>query len=234
MAILETLFGKGKKQGMTARQAHRLALEKLRTEHPAEAEQAVLSCLYTSVFDSNLSLDFKGLCRAWHVDFFLPVSRKLCLIRVHDEKTRSRDIAWEKTAKAPVEYVFAVYGMQTGPESRIEPPRVPDNWQDSPAVSAAVAATLQSQQELIHKGRLAPLALWLPAQHLRYLHEEKTKRELTFADAPADCFGVICAGEDLYEEDCYLLYLDALTTEIRDRRAFRFPSLFTFGSSMSW
>jgi hypothetical protein len=235
MPLFKNLFGKGSggKKQLTAREAYSVALECLRDAHPAEADNACLCCLYTSVFDSNAVIQDDGTCEAWHFDFFLTGVRRLYLVRLQKGKTRTAEIPWEQTEKRPIEYVVATYGMHAEESPRLEPPRIPENWLDSPALMAAIGDAVKPYRS--HRyGDLAPVALCLPAQHLRYLKEEKARRELSFPPVPLDSFAAICAPEELYDENCCLVCLQAATGQVLQEHVFRFPNLFTFGSSIHW
>jgi hypothetical protein len=87
--------------------------------------------------------------------------------------------------------------------------------------------------------QLAPLALVLPAGLLRYLQEEKAREVLAlpsppFPPSPSFCFAAICGGEDAYEEDSYLFYIESVSGKVVKEHVFRFPDLFYFGTSADW
>ncbi|GAB4342369.1 MAG: hypothetical protein Kow0099_19840 [Candidatus Abyssubacteria bacterium] len=235
MPLFKNLFGRGSadKSRVTAREGYSVALESLRQAHPAEADKAFLCCLYSSVFDSNVIIQDDGTCEAWHLDFFLTVSRHLYLVRLQKGKTRAKEVPWEQTGKRPVEYVAATYGMEAGEGTRLEPVPVPENWLDSPALITSIRDAVRPYESPRY-GELSPVAVCLPAQHLRYLKEEKASRELSLPPAPPDCFAALCAPEELYEEDCCLVYVHAITGQILQEHVFRFPDLFNFGSSFHW
>ena len=234
MPFLRKLFGRGsgQKKDLTAKEGYSLALEALRETHPTEAEGARLCCIYTAVVDSDMLLDKDGTCRGWHFDFFLPASQKLFLVRVKNGKTRAREISWQKTAKAPVEYVYAMYGAESSASP--EPPRLPDDWLDSPAIVESIHEALDPHRNPKSVEELMPVALCLPADRLRYLQEEKVRKELSFPPAPRYCFAAICTTDDMYDEDCVLLYIEAATGTIAGKHVFRFPNMFYFGSSFNW
>jgi hypothetical protein len=234
MGLLKRLFadGAGQKKNLTARAGYALALEALQATHPMEADRAYLCCVYTSAADANVVLEKDGTSRGWHFDFFLPASRTLYLVRVQNGKTRGKQMPWQKTQKSPVEYVYAMYGMAMEQVSLVEPPRIPDDWLDSPFVTAVLQEALEP-----HGGRAESLelaTLCLPAEHLRYLQEDKVRNLLSLPPAPRDSFAAICSPEDPYAEDSYLLYIQATTGEVLETFVFRFPNLFYFGTSRNW
>lgn len=234
MSFLKKLLGSGKPaHGLTAREAFSIASEDLTAAYPGESENAYLCCVYTSVHDSNAVVEIDGTCQAWHFDFFLPTSRALYLVRVQKGSARGKKIEWEKTGKAPIEYTFATYGMQSADRILSEPPPLPGDWFDSPAIVASICDTLWPGDPPENRD-VVPAALFLPAEYLRYLHEQKAREALSFPPAPPDSFAAICTTEELYDEDSYLLYIKANSSEILDTRVFRFPNLFYFGSSMHW
>lgn len=234
MALLKKLFG-GKdapKKELTAHEAYALAREELTAKHPAEAEGAYLCCFYTSVNEAEMEIQQDGTCRGWHFDFFLPTSRKLCLVRVINRKTSIKEISWERTHKKPVEYIYAMYGMGAGEAVSSEPYKIPDGWFDSPAIIESIQKAMEKYQD--PKRELVPLALVLPAENLRYLQEEKARDALSFPPPPTYCFAAICGGEDVYEEDSYLFYIESASGRIIKEHAFRIPNIFYFGTSADW
>jgi hypothetical protein len=234
MSSLKKLFGGGSggKKDLTSREGHALALEALKEAHPEEAEGARLCCIYTSVVDSDFMLERDGTCKGWHFDFLLPASQKLVLVRVKNGKARPKEIAWEKTAKKPVEYVYTMYGAEPGVSH--EPPRLPTDWLDSPALIESIHSALDPHRNPKSVEELAPVGVCLPAESLRYLQNEKVQNELAFPPAPPDCFAAICTSDEMYDEDCVLLYIEAATGKIAGKHVFRFPSMFYFGSSFNW
>ncbi len=235
MALLKKMFGggAGQKKDLTAREGYALALESLKAAHPAEADGAYPCCIYTSAADANVEFQGDGTCRGWHVDFFLPASRTLYLARVQNGKVRSKERAWDKTEKAPVEYVYALYGMQSE-RGILEPPRIADDWLDSPALAEAIQKTLEPHRQTPRGDELAAVTLFQPAEHLRYLKEEKAEEALSLPPAPSGCFAALCTTEDPYEQDSHLLYIGATTADVQATHVFRFPNLFYFGTSRDW
>ena len=226
--MLKKLFG-GKdapKKEVTAREAYALAREELISKYPTEADGAYLCCLYTSVEEAGMEVRADGTCRGWHLDFFLPTSRTLCLVRVLKGKASVKELPWEKTQKKPVEYIFAVYGIGAGEAALSEPGKIPEGWLDTPEIIAPI-------QKALTEGTV-PIALVLPAEHLRYLQEEKAKDALAFPPPPAQCYAAICSGEDAYEEDSHLFYIEAAGGRVVKEHTFRFPNLFFFGTSVNW
>jgi hypothetical protein len=236
MPLLRKLFGgeSGQKKDLTAKEGYALALGALREAYPEEAEGARLCCIYTSVVDSDMLLERDGACKGWHFDFFLPASQNLILVRVKNGKTRAKEISWQKTAKAPIEYVYAMYGAESESGAHSEPARLPDDWLDSPALVESIHKALDPHRNPKSVEELAPVALCLPAESLRYLQEEKVQEELSFPSAPQDCFAAICTSDEMYDEDCVLLYLEAATGAIAGEHIFRFPNMFYFGTSFNW
>ena len=173
MAILKKLFGDkdAPKKELTAHEAYALAREELQARYPAESENAFLCCLYTSVEEAGMEIRPDGTCRGWNFDFFLPSSRRLCLVRVTNRKARGKEMMWEKTQKKPVEYIYAMYGMDAGEAAASEPYKIPEGWLDSTEIIAAIQQALEPHND--PKRELVPLALVLPSEHLRYLQEEK-------------------------------------------------------------
>ena len=236
MGLLNKLFaeGTGRNRDLTAREGYALALETLQTAYPMETDKAYLCCLYTSAADANVLLEKDGTCRGWHFDFFLPGSRTLYLVRLQNGKARGKDLQWEATRKRPVEYVYAMYGMQAEQGGPPEPARVVDDWIDSPAVTAAMRQALEPHITPEASAELQPVTLCLPAERLRYLQEEETRALLSLPPAPRDSLAAIYTTEDPYEEDSYLLYVEATTGKMLEMHRFRFPNLFYFGTSRNW
>lgn len=236
MSLLKSLFGGkgGEKRDLTAREGYELAHETLKSAHPTEADNAYLCCMYTSVFDSNVEMKKDGTSRAWHFDFFLPQKGSVYLARVQKGKLQAKEVSWEKTGASPVEYIFAKYGAQSERGNRLEPPRLGADWQDSPAMAQAIYETLRPYSNAAKGAEFTPIAFCYPAEHLRYLQEEKPRKQLGFPPAPEGCFGVICSTDELYEEDSYLVYVQAATARALQAHVFRFPDLFSFGNSINW
>ncbi len=234
MPLFKKLFG-GKdtpKKELTAHEAYALAREELTLKYPTEASSASLCCLYTSVNEADMEIQPDGTCRGWHVDFFLPASRNLCLVRVTKGKANVKEVSWEHTQKKPVEYIYAIYGIGAGEAVSSEPLKIPDGWLDSPALMESIRKAMEKYHD--PKRELVPLALVLPAERLRYLQEVKAREVLSFPPTPTYCFAAICGGEDLYDEDSYLFYIESATGRVIKEHVFRFPNLFFFGTSVDW
>jgi hypothetical protein len=155
-------------------------------------------------------------------------------VRIKGAKASIKERLWEDTQKKPVEYLYATYGMGAGEAISSEPYRIPEGWLDSPTVMASIHQALEVQAGPANRAHLVPLALCLPAEHLRYLQEEKARDALSFPPPPTYCYAAICTGEDLYEEDCHLLYIESASGRVVKEHVFRFPDLFYFGTEADW
>ena len=236
MAIFGKLFGSGAAhpRELTAREGYGLARQALEEAYPVEAGAGYLCCLYTSVFDSETTILEDGKCRAWHFDFFLPDLQRLFLVRIQQGKIKTREKAWEKTQKEPVQYVLALYGMTPQLATEEGPPRLPENWADTPGLCNRLKQALEPYNSAQHGAQYAPVALCMPAEYLVDLQSEERQRRLLFPAPGRGSMAALCTTDELYEEDCFLFYLDASTGEIQQTHAFRYPSLWTFGVSVDW
>ncbi len=220
---------------LTLREAWNAAIDLLRTHEAHEAERARLFCLYTSVMDANEIMDRDGRCAAWHVDFFLPRSSNLFLVRFEKGRLRHRVKPWGGGKGTAVEYVFALHGVPGDPRQEAGPAALPEDWADSPEIARALHEFLDPFQRPDHGEPYAPMALCLPGNGLRYLQEEKTRERLRLPPPPdRTCITALCATDELYEEDVFLIYLDGSTGNILASHPFRFPDLFFFGNSVDW
>lgn len=175
-----------------------------------------------------------GTSRGWHFDFFLPNAATLYLVRVHNGKVKMKEVPWDRTLKKPVEYVFAYYGMG-GEETRLlQPPRVTMEWLDSPALMESIDRELEPHRDPKSPVPLAPITMLLPAEHLRYVQDRATREKLGFPLPPQGCLAAICGTDDVSEDDCFLLYVEAATGKVAQKHVFRFPELFSFGFSADW
>ncbi len=237
MGLFDSLFGGKKSQKpsqLTAREACDAAVQTLRETCPDEAGSAYLCCLYTSVHDCNAIVSYSGKCEGWHCDFYLPASKELFLVRIQQGKVKTARKPWQNTVKAPVEYIFALYGMIPELGSPMEPPRLPAQWEDSPRLADAIKRHLTAQAKPDSGLEYEIIMLCMPAANLRDILAPDRREVLNFPLPPPNTMAVICASEELYEEDSVLIYLDATTAEVRRSHTYRYPNLFFFGTSVDW
>ncbi len=214
---------------LTSAEACRIAKSILEEKYPGE--EARLCCVYTSAMDCGTVLGEEGVSGGWHVDFYLPESKKAVLVRLARGRARISEKPWEITRKSPVEYVFALYGAD--PDSP-EPPALPGSLINSPDIFRITREALSGAVDPELEEYYSPVMVCFPAVYIRYLQDEKSRAALKFPAAPDNAAAVICSSDELYEEDSYLFYIGAESGEILGRHAFRYPNLFYFGNSADW
>ena len=238
MSIFGKLFGSSataaNPRELTAREGYEIARQKLMEAYPAEAGTGYLCCLYTSVYDSDIIISDEGKCQAWHFDFYLPSLKMLFLVRIQKGKIKTRERAWDKTKRAPVQYVSARYGMDLQLGMREEPLRLRENWSDTPRICNNLKKALEPHYSPEHGEDYAPITLCMPAEYLIDLQSEERLRSLHFPSPGQNSIAALCTTDELYEEECFLFYLDASTGEIQQTHIFRYPNLWNFGASMDW
>jgi len=237
MGLLGKLFGGSaeRKQAVSAREALPMAEEAMRGWSAAQAGEAQLCCVYTSVEDANRDVSRDGRCRAWHLDFWFPKTRTFYLVRVTDGRAKG----WERPlGRSPVEYVYALYGNEDAANPYVEPVAAPADWADTPTVAQAAwevfTATVGKE--------LAPAVLedyglrcmCLNAAYLRYRHPSVQPQLLTCALPETPCYAVLITHIDIEDNDSVMVYVDATTGDVAAAERFRFPAYFNYGNSCDW
>ncbi len=215
---------------LTSSQAVEAARAALVDKYPEHGETARMCCVYTSVLDCKTVVGEGGVSGGWHVDFYLPLQKRVVLVRVARGRAKIMEKDWEATRQSPVEYVFAGYGIGLVPE----PLELPASPADSPEIDRITLEALFPSVDPDLEEYYAPVMVCFPAHYLRYLQDEKTRAALGFPEPPSGSAAVICSSEDLYEEDSFLFYINPETGKILLSHTFRYPDLFTFGNSVDW
>ena len=222
--------GADSKRSLSAREALPLAQDALAAWSPVQAANAQLCCVYTSPEEANRELQWDGLCRGWHVDFYLPGSQTFYLVRVLDGKAKG----WErKNTGKPVEYIYALYGGS----GFANPVSFPEGWVDSTTMAQQARAALEQHMQDLAPEDLADfhlLTLVYLAPYLRYLHPEWTPRLLQEPAPEAPCCAMIAAHVDADCHDALAVYVDVLQGETLACERFRFKAYSMVGSSFDW
>ena len=238
MSIFGKLFGSGatavNPRELTAREGYEIAKQTLMEAYPAEAGTGYLCCLYTSVFESEFMLSDEGKCQAWHFDFFLPDLKRVFLVRIQKGKVKTRERAWDKTQKAPVQYDFALYGMTPELGMREEPLRLRENWADTPQICNSLKRALEPHYSPEHGEEYTPVTLCLPAEYLIDLQSDERLKLFHFPFPGQNSIVALCTTDEVCEEDCFLFYIDVSTGEIQQTHIFRYPNLWNEGASIDW
>lgn len=237
MSVFGKLFGSGSRAGQmepTAREGYEIAQKVLMEAYPAESGNGYLCCLYTCVFDSDITPSNDGRCGAWHFDFFLPDLKMLFLVRIQKGKIKTRERAWDKTCKAPVQYAFAIYGMTPQSGMPQEPFRLRGDWADSTLIHDNLKKALEPHYSPDHVEEYAPILLCMPGEYLIDLQSDERRNLLQFPSPGRQSIAALCTTDELSDEDCFLFYLDAATGKIEQTHVFRYPDYFNFGTSVDW
>ena len=238
MSILGKLFGGGTTavhpRELTAREGYELSKQTLMEAYPVEAGTGYLCCLYTSVLDSNITISEEGKCQAWHFDFFLPSLKRLFLVRIQKGKIKTREKAWDKTKKAPVQYTSALYGMTPHLGMKEEPLRLRENWADTPQICNSLKRALEPHYSPKHGEEYAPVTLCMPAEYLIDLQSVERLKVFHFPFPGQNNIVALCTTDEVCEEDCFLFYIDASTGEIQQTHMFRYPKLWNEATSKDW